>query len=136
MKKMIMAVLFVLASVTAYSQDNNKSVFDTWPELKAFHGVMSQTFHPSEEGNLEPIRTRIDEFKTRAEALADSKIPDNLNNEKVKTAVADLKSGAAALKKQIDARANDETVKKAIADLHDVFHKIVGLCMHPETDKH
>ncbi len=130
-----MAILFVLAAVTAYSQDN-KSVFDSWPELKAFHGVMSQTFHPSEEGNLEPIRTRIDEFRTRAEALAASKIPDNLNNEKVKTAVADLKTGAAALKKDIDNKASDEAVKKALSSLHDVFHRIVGLCMHPETEKH
>lgn len=130
-----MAILFVLASVTVYSQDN-KSIFDSWPELKTFHGVMSQTFHPSEEGNLEPIRTRIDEFKSKAEALAASKIPDNLNNEKVKGAVADLKSGAAALKKQIDAKADDETIKKALSGLHDTFHKIVGLCMHPETEKH
>ena len=131
-----MALLFVVAAVTAYSQDNNKSAFDTWPELKAFHGVMSQTYHPSEEGNLQPIRTRIDEFKIKADALAASKIPDNLNNEKVKTAIADLKTGAAALKKDIDNNASDETVEKALAALHDVFHRIVGLCMHPETEKH
>ncbi|HSB10705.1 MAG TPA: hypothetical protein VLM38_14550, partial [Blastocatellia bacterium] len=31
---------------------------DTWNELSSFHSLMSQTFHPLEEGNLTPIRTR------------------------------------------------------------------------------
>ena len=30
--------------------------FASWPEIKTFHKVMSQTFHPSEEGNLQPIK--------------------------------------------------------------------------------
>jgi hypothetical protein len=31
-----------------------QSTFDKWPAIKEFHDVMSETFHPAEEGNLAP----------------------------------------------------------------------------------
>lgn len=37
----------ILLSVSAMSRA--QSVFETWPALNDFHGVMSQTFHPAEE---------------------------------------------------------------------------------------
>ena len=136
MKKFMMAMLLLLASVNLYSQSNNKNIFDSWPELKTFHGVMSQTFHPAEEGNLEPIKTRVAEFNTKAIALSASKIPADLNTEKVKTAVAELKEGAAKMQKMIDEKASDEAITKHLTYLHDVFHRIVGLCVHGEGEKH
>ena len=30
-----------------------------------FHKMMSQTFHPAEEGNFAPIKSRIDEMKPK-----------------------------------------------------------------------
>lgn len=39
----------------------------TWPEWTNFHGVMSGTFHPAEEGKFEPIRTRSEEMVSKAE---------------------------------------------------------------------
>jgi len=39
---------------------------DQWPALKTFHEVLSQTFHPSEEGNLEPIKSRSEELMNKA----------------------------------------------------------------------
>jgi hypothetical protein len=35
-----------------------QSTFDKWPAIKEFHDVMSETFHPAEEGNLAPIKLR------------------------------------------------------------------------------
>ena len=56
--KSLAIVLFVLAINSVKAQ----STFDKWPAIKEFHSVMSQTFHPSEEGNLEPIKARSEEM--------------------------------------------------------------------------
>ena len=63
--KSLAIVLFVLAANTISAQ----STFEKWPAIKAFHEVMSQTFHPSEEGNLEPIKTRSEELMNSAAAV-------------------------------------------------------------------
>ena len=57
--------------------------FSTWPEIKAFHKVMSQTFHPSEEWNLQPIKERSAEMAEKANALKMSKIPAQFNKKEM-----------------------------------------------------
>lgn len=109
-----------------------KGKFDSWPQIKDFHKVMSQTFHPSEEGNLLPIKTRIDEMVTKAIALKSNSIPNEFNTLNVQNAVVELERGAIKLQKQIKSGASDESIKKALSALHDVFHKIVGLCSNED----
>jgi hypothetical protein len=136
MKKWILTLLYLGVVTLTYCQTGNKTVFDAWPALKAFHGVMSQTFHPSEEGNLDPIRERINEFCEKADALATSEIPSDVNTDKVKKAVSDLRTGSIDLKRIISAKAGDAEIKAKLSALHDVFHQIVGLCRHSEQEKH
>jgi hypothetical protein len=107
---------------------NGQSKFDAWPELKSFHAVMSQTFHPMEDGDFAPIRARSGEMYDRAKALHKSKLPAEFDRPEIRAAVAELKKGSKALHKQIKKKASDEEVKVALSALHDVFHKIVGLC--------
>lgn len=106
-----------------------QSIWDKWKELKEFHAVMSQTFHPSEEGNLEPIKKRSGEMLEKANLLAKSAIPKEYNTPKIKEAVKKLQKGS----KELDAfikssKATDEAIKQKLSALHDVFHEIVGLC--------
>jgi hypothetical protein len=42
---------------------------DSWKELKEFHSVMAATFHPSEDNNLTPIKSRAGELNEKAIAL-------------------------------------------------------------------
>ncbi len=105
-----------------------KGKFDDWSELKEFHKVMSQTFHPSEEGNLTPIKTRSAELMEKAEVLKNSTIPAEFDNKKVKAALKKLAADSEKLHKRIQKNAKDEDVKKGMSDLHDVFHEIIGLC--------
>ena len=79
-----------------------QSLFDTSPELEEFHLVMSQTFHPSEEGNLNPIKERSTELKEKTNALSNSKIPGEINNEKIKSSLLKLKENNVALEKMIN----------------------------------
>lgn len=105
------------------------SIFEQWSALKTFHGVMSQTFHPAEEGKLEPIKTRSGEMVDKAIALNKSAIPTEFNTPKILDAVKRLQSGSKALDKLVkNKKTTDAEITKSITDLHDVFHEIVGLC--------
>jgi superoxide dismutase len=103
---------------------------DTWAELNAFHEVMAETFHPSEDGDLKPIRARSGEFLEKAEALKNGKIPTSFNTPEIKKSIDDLVKGAAALKKMVLQKASDKVLAKKLGELHDVFHTIQGLCRH------
>ncbi len=105
-----------------------KGKFDDWSELKEFHKVMSQTFHPSEEGNLTPIKTRSAELMEKAEILNNAKIPAEFDTKEVKAAVKKLAADSKKLHKRIQNKAKDADITKDLNDLHDVFHQIIGLC--------
>jgi len=121
--------LFLCFALLVIQQVSAQSIFDKWSELKTFHGVMSQTFHPSEEGNLEPIKSRSGEMAEKANLLAKSSIPMEFKTEKIQKAVKKLQKDSKALDKLVkNKKSTDEQIKKDLASLHDVFHEIVGLC--------
>lgn len=124
MKSTIVLVAMVLMGFVTKAADR----MDKWPELRNFHEVMAGTFHPSQEGKLEPIKSRIGEFATKAHILATSKIPAEFNNEKVKDAVSRLDKGSVELQTMIAKKATDAEIKAKLSALHDNFHEIVGLC--------
>lgn len=132
--KIAIIILLMFIGSSAFSQSKMQS----WKELKDFHMVMSQTFHPSEEGNLEPIKTRATEMKEKATALAASKIPAEFDNKKVKAAVMKLKEGTVKMEKMVADKASDKDITSHLISLHDIFHEIVGLCKdedHSEEKK-
>ena len=103
---------------------------DTWKELKSFHSVMSQTFHPMEEGNLQPVRTRSAELADQAKALGRSTPPASFRTEGIRKSLARLEAEAAALHKMVLKKKGDEQVKKALTSLHDRFHEVMEECDH------
>lgn len=109
-----------------------KGKFDDWPELKSFHKVMAQTFHPSEEGNLAPIKSRNAEMVKNAEILSQSKIPAEYDTKGMKNELNKLVKATKKLEKQIQAKASDEKITKSLTEVHDVFHQIIGLCSNEE----
>ena len=136
MKTLKIATLSICFMLIAAMTTNAtaQSKFDAWPQLKEFHKVMSQTFHPVEEGNYEPIKTRIGEMVEKANALVSNPIPAEFNNKKVKKACVKLAKDSKKLQAKITAGATDEEIKTSLSALHDVFHTIVGLCS--DEDKH
>lgn len=126
--KIVLLIVLMFTGTSAFSQTKSKSSMASWPELKEFHTVMSQTFHPSEEGNLEPIKTRATEMKEKAMALASSKVPAEFDNSKIKDAVNRLKDGTMTMEKMVDTKVDDKQIASHLNSLHDIFHEIVGLC--------
>lgn len=117
------AIFFLSATTTA--QTAKKPV---WAELKAFHALMSTSFHPAEEGNFAPLKQKADSLFAAAKTWYASPIPDNYKPEETKATLKDLVYKTGALKKSVEAKATDEALLKLITEAHDVFHKIVGEC--------
>ncbi|GEM_PF-469578 len=99
-----------------------------WNEMETFHGVMSTTFHPMEEGDFKPIRSRAGEMATKAKLWAKSKPPQSLNTPQIKESLTKLVRESEALELMVKKNAGDDKIKIALTALHDRFHEIVGLC--------
>lgn len=124
MKIKILAIIaFVLTAGSLSAQS-----MDKWPALKDFHGVMSQTFHPAEEGNLEPIKMRSEEMMNKAAALLKSDIPADFRTPAILASAEKLQIKTKALHKLVVAKASDAEITKSLAEAHNIFHEIVGLC--------
>jgi len=111
-----------------------KGKFDDWQELKTFHGVMSETFHPSEKGDLAPIKARSGEMLEKANALSKSKIPAEFNKKDVIAAIKKLAADSKKLDKLIQKKASDDSITKSLLALHDTFHVIVEKCVAGEHE--
>ncbi|MFP9114730.1 hypothetical protein ACLI1A_12380 [Flavobacterium sp. RHBU_3] len=127
MKKAIVVIMLMMVGIVSAQTKNTE-----WSELKAFHTVMSQTFHPSEDGNLKPVKERSGELVEKAEALKESAIPAQYNTKDIKIALYELVAESKKLDNMVKAGKSDKKITKELEALHHVFHKIAGLC----NDKH
>ncbi|GEP50607.1 hypothetical protein FNO01nite_12790 [Flavobacterium noncentrifugens] len=118
----IVAFLFVASSIKA------QSAADKWPALKEFHGVISQTFHPAETGDLNPIKARSEELYNKAAALLKSDIPAEYRTNAILASAEKLQMKAKALDKLVKAKAPDADITKSLTEVHNIFHDIAGLC--------
>ncbi|WKL44636.1 hypothetical protein [Flavobacterium sp. ZE23DGlu08] len=119
---LVLALIVVANSVSA------QSTFEKWPAIKEFHEVMSQTFHPAEEGNLAPIKARSEEMMNKAAMLLKSDIPAEFRTNAILASAERLQLKSKALHKLVTSNGSDSAILKSITDLHDTFHEIVGLC--------
>ena len=96
--------------------------------MEEFHNVMAQTFHPAEEGKLEPIKTRSQEMLDKAIAWESSIAPAGYNQQAVKNTLKDLVKGVKEINKLIKEKAKDDVIKEKLSGLHDIFHEIMEKC--------
>ena len=116
-------IMFFGGNLVAQEEDAS------WPEMDAFHTVMSQTWHPVEEGNYQPIKDRADELANAAEAWKKSAVPTQFAAQKdIKKKLKELAKETKELAKEIKKGCSDEEIKEDLKELHDLFHDIVGLC--------
>lgn len=130
MKTIFASFLIMLAALTGFAQHDQHEAFamKNWPELAAFHDIISATYHPAEEGQLMPLKTRSGELLKDAHALAHSKMPAAANHPKVKAAVQQLLAESTQLDKAVKAKQSDAKLTAQVGKVHDAFHHIVDLC--------
>jgi hypothetical protein len=124
MKKLISALLLGFILFTAASAQEKKE----WKEMHDFHGVMGSTFHPAEEGNLDPIRKRSQEMVDKAVAWQNSNAPEGYDKKAVEKTLKNLVEGAKEIDKMVKAKATDKELVAKLSSLHDVFHEIMEKC--------
>ena len=101
---------------------------DNWPAMKDFHEVMAQTFHPSENGDLSPIRARSGEFFAKAILLTGSNPPKSLKTDGVHEGLLKLENKCAEINTLVKKGAKDKVLIKKLEESHDLFHLVQGLC--------
>lgn len=124
MKKLISALVLSFILFTAANGQEKKD----WKEMHDFHGVMGSTFHPAEEGNLDPIRKRSSEMVAKAEAWQKSAAPEGYDKKAVEKTLSRLVDGAKEIDKMVKAKASDKDLVAKLTSLHDVFHEIMEKC--------
>jgi len=131
MKKVlnVLALAAFLFAATPICAQHATAEAEVWQEMEAFHTIMSQTWHPVEEGNYAPIRERSAELAEVAKAWNKSKIPASYAAQKdIKKNLKELAEDAEELNKEIAKGISDEEIKEELHELHELFHTIVGLC--------
>ena len=116
---------FVFTGSKLMAQENHED-FKSWPELKNFHEVIAQTFHPSEEGNFKPIRQRSAELRDKAIKLNEAKIPEGFEKEGARGTIKALVLETTELNEVVQKNVSDEDLKNRITKIHSLFHKLIS----------
>lgn len=119
----LLAVALSLAFISTQAQEKTG-----WKEMDEFHAVMSATFHPSEEGKLEPIKSRSGEMVNKAIRWQKSNAPKEYNKKAAKASLKKLVSGSKELHQLVKGNATDDVLKQKLSSLHDIFHEVMEKC--------
>jgi hypothetical protein len=130
MKKLVAVMVF--AAALLYSNASISQTKAKWKEMEDFHTVMGSTFHPAEEGKLEPTRTRSKEMVDKAVAWEKSTAPEGYDKKAVSATLKKLVTGTKELDKMVKAKATDQALVTKLSSLHDVFHEIMEKCQKEE----
>ena len=125
MKKFLILLIAVSFAGIKYTQGQTRA---KWKEMEDFHLVMAQTFHPAEEGKMEPIKTRSQEMLDKAIAWKDSKAPEGYDKAAVTKSLTELVEGAREINKLVKEKSKDDVIKTKLSALHNTFHEIMETC--------
>ena len=129
MKKLM---LFVALSIIVTFSSFAQSKFDNWPEMKNFHTTLSQTFHPAEDGDLKPIRTRSHEMLTSIKLVNASHLPKQYDTDEMKKILKKLEKETDKLNATVVRQEQSTTIMKQFTVVHDIFHEVAGICKGDE----
>lgn len=129
MKKLLIAVAAFFFAVTVNAQETKKA---NWKEMHDFHGVMSKTFHPAEENNLQPVKDHAGDLVMKAKAWQLSKAPEGYNGKITAPILKTLVAQCEAIQAAVKAKKADKDLKEMITKAHDTFHEIMEKCRDGE----
>ncbi len=99
-----------------------------WKEMDAFHAALGAAFHPSEQGDLAPLKATADTLAARAKAWSASTPPASCASADSKATIAWLATQSADLANQVRSSAADATLKEGIAAIHEKFESVEKAC--------
>ncbi len=129
LKKLTLAIIAIISFQSLSAQKIE------WKELKNFHGVMSKTFHPAENDNLQPVKDSASVLLVKAIAWEAAPVPAEYAKKDVKKILTALVAKCDELNKAVIAKKSDADLKKLITEAHEIFHQIVEKCHGPDSEK-
>jgi hypothetical protein len=121
--------VFVIACATKKEEGSAESTEQSaeqkeWKEMDDFHMLMAESFHPyKDSANLAPAKASATTLASAAEKWAGSTLPEKVNNDDMKSKLASLKEGTAALVQMISG-GDDKAIGEQLTKVHDLFHAI------------
>ena len=113
--------LIVFHSVSA------QPIFEKWIAIKEFNAILSQTLHPAQIGNLEPIKLRSEEIMNKAADLLKLDIPAEFRTKNILSSAEKLQLKSKKLHQLIVAKATDAEILKSLTELHQILQEITGV---------
>lgn len=126
MKKVQVLILMLIFSSLTLSVYSQKKA--TWKEMEDFHSVMSTTFHPAEEDNLEPVKENAVHLISKAKAWQKSVVPEGFNGSVTKPILKKLVQQCNVIKSAVKKNKPDTELKAMITEAHEIFHEIKEKC--------
>ena len=121
--KTILLALLCAFGLNASAQEKNN-----WKEQEAFHGIMSKTFHPTEEGNFKPLKEKSDSLVIIAKQWKTAKIPAGYKPKETAESIAKLLKQCETVNAAVRSNKDDKTLGALMFEAHETFHYIVGEC--------
>jgi hypothetical protein len=121
--------LFASANVFALNSEAAKSFTEGWPQIKAYYDVLSKSFHASEKGNLNEIKSNSNILVEKAEELSIEGMPAEYRNPKILETLLNLKKQTKVVNYLVQENVMDSEIKSALTKLNEIFHQIVELCL-------
>lgn len=122
MKYYFLILMFFISYFNAFAQQKN------WNEMHDFHNIMSATYHPAEEHNLQPVKDSASALVKSAKKWQSSKVPVGYNASLTKSVLAQLVSDCSLLETYVKRGESDEKLKLQITKAHETFHEIMEKC--------
>jgi hypothetical protein len=130
MKPFLFLFIMTTASLISFSQTT------AWKEMQDFHAVMSKTFHPAEENNLQPTKDSAAVLLTKAKAWQNSAVPKGYNATVAAPILKQLVAECDAINKAVADKKTDTELKQLITKAHETFHELTEKCRPGEEEKH
>jgi hypothetical protein len=123
MKKIILFAAAAMLSLASFAQQAE------WKQMTDFHGVMSKTFHPAEEGNLKPTKANAAELVSKAKSWQSSTVPAGYDAKLAAPILKKLVESCSALEAGVKAKKSDKELTTLITAAHENFHEIKEKCV-------
>ncbi len=122
MKKLLLLLMMALPFALIAQEKTD------WKEMKNFHGLMSSSFHPAEEGNLKPLKEKAESLLNAAKEWKASTIPAGYKPKETSETLAQLVKQLNEVNKAVKAKKDDASLTKMITEAHDIFHNVAEKC--------
>jgi hypothetical protein len=123
MKQFTLFVFAVFLSLSGIAQQAE------WKQMDEFHAVMSKTFHPAEEGNLNPTKNNAAILTSKAKAWESAPVPKGYDAAIATPILKKLVASCEAVEAAVKAKKSDKELTSLITKAHDDFHEIKEKCM-------